>query len=140
MDDTASGLREANEHFYQVLESLDLAAMQELWLRADWVRCIHPGWEGLSGWTAVAYSWEQIFANTRWLRVTPTGVETAVVEPIGIVSCSENISSKQNEDVGLAVAQATNVFLRTPAGWRMIVHHASPATVLVTEPFSGMLQ
>jgi hypothetical protein len=22
---------------------------------------------------------------------------------------------------------ATNVYLRTPAGWRMIVHHASPA-------------
>jgi hypothetical protein len=62
------------------------------------------------------------------------------VEPIGIVSCSGNISSKQNDDVGLAVAQATNVFLRTPAGWRMIVHHASPSTVHVTAPFSGMLQ
>jgi hypothetical protein len=22
---------------------------------------------------------------------------------------------------------ATNVYVRTPAGWRMIVHHASPA-------------
>ena len=26
------------------------------------------------GWEAVRQSWEQIFANTRWLRVTPTTV------------------------------------------------------------------
>jgi len=26
-----------------------------------------------------------------------------------------------------AAVVATNVYLRTPAGWRMLVHHASPA-------------
>ena len=29
---------------------------------------------------------------------------------------------------------ATNVYLRTAAGWRMIVHHASPAPGPATEP------
>ncbi len=29
---------------------------------------------------------------------------------------------------------ATNVYLRTPAGWRMVAHHASPAPA---EPAAG---
>jgi hypothetical protein len=40
----------------------------------------------------------------------------------------------------VAVAQATNLFLRTSQGWRMIHHHASPAPVHVTQPFSGTVQ
>jgi hypothetical protein len=32
-------------------------------------------------------------------------------------------------------AICTNVFLRTPSGWRMVMHHASPAPVSAsTEP------
>ena len=40
----------------------------------------------------------------------------------------------------MAVAQATNLFRLTPDGWRMFHHHASPAPVHVTQPFSGAVQ
>jgi hypothetical protein len=36
-------------------------------------------------------------------------------------------------------AIATNVFLRTPSGWRLAVHHASPAPAIVSSPPSGPL-
>jgi hypothetical protein len=42
--------------------------------------------------------------------------------------------------VGVAVAQATNLFIRTGEGWRMFHHHSSPAPVHVTQPFSGTVQ
>jgi ketosteroid isomerase-like protein len=56
------------------------------------------------------------------------------------VACSENITTADGEELGVAVAQATNVFCRTPEGWRMVVHHASPAPMLVTHSFSGTVQ
>jgi ketosteroid isomerase-like protein len=133
-------LGEANDHFYRALESLDLAAMERIWLHDDAVRCIHPGSEALVGWPSVRKAWEQIFASTRWMRVQPTDVRLQVIGEVGIVACAENITATQDGDVGVAVAQATNLFRYTGDGWRMIVHHASPAPVTVTQPFSGTVQ
>ena len=133
-------LRAANERFYRALEELDLAEMDQLWLHEPWVRCIHPGWDVLVGWERVRESLEQIFAGTGWMRVTPTECNVHVFGDVGMVACAENITASRDSDVGVAVAQATNLFRRTPEGWRMIHHHASPAPVHVTQPFSGTIQ
>jgi len=133
-------LRAANERFYRALEELDLAEMDRLWLHEPWVRCVHPGWDVLVGWERVRESLEQIFAGTGWMRVTPTECDIHVFGDVGMVACAENITASRDSDVGVAVAQATNLFRRTPEGWRMIHHHASPAPVHVTQPFSGTIQ
>jgi ketosteroid isomerase-like protein len=133
-------LRDTNARFYRAVEQLDLPAMERLWAQEGWVRCVHPGWDILVGWEAVRKSWEQIFASTRWLRVTPTAVEAAVAGDMGLVVCSENITATTEGDVGVAVAQATNVFRWTGGEWRMIHHHASAAPVRVTQPFNGTRQ
>jgi len=138
--EAAHDLGEANERFYRALESLDLAAMERVWMQSQDVRCIHPGSEALVGWTDVRRAWEQIFENTRWIRVQPTDVRLQVIGEVGLVACAENITATQDDDVGVVVAQATNVFRRTVDGWRMILHHASPAPVTVTQPFSGTVQ
>ena len=129
-----------NERFYKALEELDLEQMQRLWLHEPWVRCIHPGWDVLVGWEHVRESLEQIFASTGWMRVTPTECNIHVFGEVGMVACAENITASRDSDVGVAVAQATNLFRRTPEGWRMFHHHASPAPVRVTQPFSGTIQ
>jgi len=133
-------LRAVNERFYKALEELDLEQMQRLWLHEPWVRCIHPGWDVLVGWEQVRESLEQIFASTGWMRVTPTECNIHVFGEVGMVACAENITASRDSDVGVAVAQATNLFRRTPEGWRMFHHHASPAPVRVTQPFSGTIQ
>jgi ketosteroid isomerase-like protein len=133
-------LRAMNERFYRALEELDLEEMERLWLHEPWVRCIHPGWDVLVGWPRVRESLEQIFAGTGWMRVTPTDCDIHVFGDVGMVACAENITASRDSDVGVAVAQATNLFQRTPEGWRMFHHHASPAPVRVTQPFSGTIQ
>jgi len=140
MDEDSERLREANERFYRALESLDLGAMEQVWLHEGFVRCVHPGWDVVVGWDAIRLSFEQIFSGTRWIRVTPTALDLACFETIGIVACTENITSTREGDVGLAVAQATNVFRKAGGVWKMMLHHASPAPVLVTQPFSGTVQ
>jgi len=138
--DDSEALREANAAFYRAVEELDLAAMEKLWLHESWVRCIHPGWDLLVGWDLVRQSWEQIFSGTRWIRVTPTSVDVRLLGEVGMVGCAENITATSDGDVGVAVAQATNLFLRTGEEWRLIHHHSSPAPVRVTQPFSGTVQ
>ena len=138
--DPREALREANGAFYRAVEELDLAAMERVWLQEAWVRCIHPGWDLLVGWEKVRESWEQIFTGTRWIRVIPTSIDIQVLGDVGLVSCAENITATSDGDVGVAVAQATNLFLRTEEGWRMFHHHSSPAPVHVTQAFSGTVQ
>ncbi len=135
-----AAVREANEAFYRALETLDLAAMDRLWAHEPWVRCIHPGSDVLVGWERVRASWAQIFENTRWIRVMPTEVSVRRFGDLAVAACAENITAAHEGDVGVAVAQATNLFVRAPDGWRMIHHHASPAPVNITQPFSGTVQ
>ena len=139
-EDVKDQVREANERFYRALEALDLPAMARLWLHAPWVRCIHPGWDVLVGWESVHESWRQVFASTPWIRVTATQVQVEVFGEVALVGCAENITTGRDGEVGVAVAQATNLFMRTVEGWRLIHHHASSAPVHVTQPFSGIVQ
>jgi ketosteroid isomerase-like protein len=133
-------IRRLNERFYHALESLDIEAMKEVWAHEGEVACVHPGWDIVVGWDAVRSSFEQIFANTTWMRVTATATRIDIIGDVALVSCAENITGKSGDDVNLAVAQATNIFRRTATGFKMIRHHASPAPVEVTHPFSGIVQ
>ena len=52
---------------------------------------------------------------------------------IAVHSVHENFSRRRRAR-GRRADVATNVYLRTAAGWRMIVHHASPAPAQAAEP------
>jgi hypothetical protein len=140
MTEDESAVRVANDAFYAALSDLDVEQMGRLWHHADWVRCIHPGGDLIEGWAAVEVSWAGIFRQASWLQVVPTGVEVTIAGDLAVVVCHENITQKQESHVRVSLAVCTNIFSRTPAGWRMVHHHASPAPVTVTQPFSGTVQ
>jgi uncharacterized protein (TIGR02246 family) len=133
-------VRTANESFYAALEGLDLEGMSVVWQHDDDVHCIHPGGDLLQGWPAIRASWERIFAGGGWMRVTPTRVEIRCGGDLAVVVCYENITRTLEGDVRVSVAVGTNIYKKTASGWRMIHHHASPAPVNVTQPFSGTVQ
>jgi ketosteroid isomerase-like protein len=112
--------------FYQAFEARDIDAMMATWAEDEEIICVHPGGTRLVGYDAVRQGWEQLFAGDTKLSFRLEQI--VVVETVGLAmqSAIELIMvSKDNAPRGSAVC--TNVFLRTPYGWRMVMHHASPA-------------
>ena len=124
--------------FYQAFEAKDIDAMMATWAEDEDIICVHPGGPRMIGYDAVRVGWEQVFAGDG--RLSFRVEEIVVVETVGMAlqSAVEHVSVG-NDPKQRGAAIATNVFLRTPSGWRLAVHHASPAPAIVAVPPSGPL-
>ena len=130
-------LVEMNEDFYAAFESGDLDTMEALWANEDLagsVTCVHPGWPALRGRDEVMRSWAMIMANTTYIQFVLTDVEVEVGADFAVLTCVENILTAADEDdedddssqFAGAKGVATNIFRRTPGGWRLWIRHGSP--------------
>ena len=118
--------QDAENAFYEALERGDLEGMMAVWSEDEDIVCVHPGGPRLSGQDQVRESWAKIFAGGAGPRVTITHQVAVSGMMIAVHSVHENFIVP-NDPRGQIPVIATNVYLRTAAGWRMIVHHASPA-------------
>ena len=116
----------ANEQFYHAFESLDIAAMDQIWAHQEYVTCIHPGWSIRVGWPAVRDSWVIIFNNTFSMEFHLTELQVQVAEDIAWVICTENITSRVEENAQKSRVIATNLYERIEGSWKIIHHHGSP--------------
>jgi len=118
--------QDAEAAFYEALERADLELMMAVWAEDEDILCVHPGGARLTGQDQVRNSWRQILAGGARARVHLTQ-QVAISGPmVAVHSVHENFSVPGDKRPLQAVV-ATNVYLRTAAGWRMIVHHGSPA-------------
>jgi ketosteroid isomerase-like protein len=115
-----------NQDFYRAFESLDIAHMDRVWSHQEYVTCIHPGWTLRVGWPTVRDSWVLIFNNTFSMKFDLTEIQIQVAGDLGWVICTENIRSRQGEDVRESHVLATNLYERVGDRWLMIHHHGSP--------------
>ncbi|MFJ4470215.1 nuclear transport factor 2 family protein [Streptomyces sp. NPDC089424] len=139
----------ANTAFYETLERGDFEELSTLWLTpsdlgvdetyhdpadSGVISCVHPGWPVLTGRGEVLRSYALIMANTEYIQFFLTDVHVSVTGDTALVNCTENILSggpapEDGDGPGPLVGQlvvATNVFRRTPDGWKLWSHHASP--------------
>ncbi|MEO8976029.1 MAG: nuclear transport factor 2 family protein [Casimicrobiaceae bacterium] len=123
--------------FYQAFEARDIDAMMSTWADDEEILCIHPGGPRLVGYDAVRSAWEQLFAADASLKFRVDGMLTLETVGLAMQSVIEEIREGDGTPRGIAVA--TNVFMRTPSGWRMVCHHASPAPPLTESLPSGPL-
>jgi ketosteroid isomerase-like protein len=111
------------------VETADLDLMGALWLEDDEVVCVHPGWPALHGRSPVMRSWAVVMAGAAYVQFFLTDISVSVDGDTAVVSCGESVLTG-GEDVAegfvSARAVATTVLRRTPAGWRVRLHHASP--------------
>jgi ketosteroid isomerase-like protein len=128
--DDRRAVEAVNTTFYEAFERADLDTMQDLWLDDADTLCVHPGALPVRGTPAINRSWALIMANTPYIQFFLTDVEVSVWEGVASVTCTENVLTGDEhtgpDAFGGAKAVATNVFVRTPAGWRLWIHHASP--------------
>ena len=118
--------QDAENAFYEALERGDLEGMMAVWSEDEDIVCVHPTGPRLSGQDQVRESWAKIFAGGSGPRVHITQQVAVSGMMIAVHSLHENFTV-EGEARAHAPVVATNVYLRTAAGWRMIVHHASPA-------------
>ncbi|RYU14522.1 nuclear transport factor 2 family protein [Nocardioides iriomotensis] len=132
MADTAErvAVERVNAAFYEAFENADLDLMRDLWLDHEESLCVHPGALPVRGTPAINRSWALIMANTPYIQFFLTDVEVSVRDEVASVTCTENVLTADDragpDGFGGARAVATNVFVRTPDGWRLWIHHASP--------------
>lgn len=120
---------EAEDAFYSAFSRCDLNAMMQVWLAAEHIECIHPGMTRLQGIDAIRFSWEQIFADGQMPQIHIVRHHCTQAGNLAIHSVSEQIQTEDANTPLTAEVIATNIYELTPEGWRMILHHASPARV-----------
>src|SRR5262249_52904500 len=112
--------------FYEALERSDLDGMMQVWSEDEEIVCVHPAGQRLAGQAQVRDAWRQMFVGGPGMRVQTSQQVAATGMMVAVHSVLETITVAGEKRPRPPVI-ATNVYLRTPAGWRMVVHHASPA-------------
>jgi ketosteroid isomerase-like protein len=112
--------------FYEALQQGDLARLMAVWSDDEEVVCVHPGGPRIVGHGAVRASFEAIFANGT-IPVRVEGVRRVQTAGTAVHNVFERIDVQTPEGPQTAWVVATNVYLKTAQGWRMVTHHASAA-------------
>lgn len=124
--------------FYHAFEAKDVDAMMATWAEDEEIVCVHPGGTRMVGYDAVRTGWEQIFAGDN--RLSFRLEQIVIIETVGLAmqSAIEHVTlGSDGSPRGAAIC--TNIFMRTPFGWRMVMHHASPAPAALSPEPTGPL-
>lgn len=127
-DTTLQGLlfesaADAQRAFYDAFQQRNIEDMMLVWDNSEDIICVHPGGPKLCGTKAVRDSWEQIFSQEMDWNFRLSNGQCMEGELLSVHQVEENIYEQERLQ-GRVIA--TNVFLNTPRGWRMFIHHASP--------------
>ena len=117
---------EIETRFYEALQQADLAALMALWADDEEIVCVHPGGDRVVGMQAIRASFEAIFANGA-VPVRPEQVRRVEALSCAVHHLAERIDVQTEDGPRTAWALATNVYVKTAFGWRLVAHHASPA-------------
>ncbi len=110
--------------YYDALARADLDALMALWAEDEEIVCIHPGAQRLVGHAEIRAVWEDILSSGG-LHIRPRQLHATQNMMTSVHSIIEEIDHG-NEQPDVHVI-ATNVYLKTAMGWRMVMHHASVA-------------
>lgn len=115
---------EDTEHaYYDAIGRADIEALMALWADEDNIVCIHPGAPRLVGRASIRASYESIFERGG-VHIRPMQIHANAGEQTAVRNLIEEVqrSGTQRADIHIL---ATNVYVKTENGWRLVTHHAS---------------
>jgi ketosteroid isomerase-like protein len=116
---------ETETSFYDAMQAGDLDRMMQVWADEEDIACVHPGGPRMVGTVAVRAGFEAVFASGP-VHVSIEHVRRMESAVCAVHHVTERVTASGPDGPRTAFVMATNVFLRTPQGWRMVAHHASP--------------
>lgn len=122
---------DTEQAFYDALQQADIDRLMACWADEDDIVCVHPGGPRLVGTAAVRAAFDAMFANGS-VQAHPEKVRRLDADHCSVHSVVERVDMMGNDGLQHAWVVATNVYVKTAQGWRMIAHHASPGSR--TEP------
>ncbi|HMO45037.1 MAG TPA: nuclear transport factor 2 family protein [Rubrivivax sp.] len=111
--------------FYEALQQADLDKLMAVWSDDDEIACVHPGGPRVIGHAQIRAGFAAIFANG------PIPLQPQHVRRLHTLGCAvhhlfERVLIADAQGSRDAWVLATNVYVKTALGWRMVAHHASP--------------
>ena len=114
----------AEEAFYDAMQRGDLAAMMALWADDEDVVCAHPNGARLVGIAAIRESFAAIFSDGG-VDVRPADVRIHQSATVASHNLVEKVLVSGPGGTRIVECVATNVYVKTAAGWRIVLHHAA---------------
>ena len=123
---------EVETAFYEALHNADLEQLMACWADEDEIVCVHPGGPRLVGAAAIRQAFEQMF-SVGAIHATPERLRRIEALGAAVHNVLERVDQQTAEGMRRAWVVATNVYLKTAHGWRLVAHHASPGRSEVAE-------
>ena len=140
MDNKLEEIKKINERFYEAISTANLSLMEDLWVKTDEAKCVHPGWPIIFGWEKIRESWRTIFSSGGLADIEVSKVYIDVNGSSAWLNCNERISYVIDDQVIITMAQTTNIFELKDQQWLMVLHHASPMPIPQSEVSTETIQ
>ena len=118
---------EIEQQFYEALQRGDIDRLMSVWADDEEISCVHPGGPRVVGAGAIRSAFEAIFANGA-VNAQPEKVRRLQTHACSVHSVLEHIHMMSADGPRSAWVVATNVYVQTAQGWRLVSHHASPGS------------
>jgi ketosteroid isomerase-like protein len=118
---------EIEAQFYEALQQADIDKLMACWADEDEIVCLHPNGPRLVGNAMIRSAFQTIFAQGH-VAVYPERIHKVESLTSAMHNVVERLVLITPEGQHDTFVIATNVYQRTPQGWRMVAHHASPGS------------
>jgi len=119
---------DTEQQFYEALQHGDLERLMDVWADEEEIAVIHPGGPRIVGPGAIRAAFAALFEQGRSVNATPETVRRLRAGDTAIHHVLERVLVPGPQGARHAWVIATNVYLNTSRGWRLVLHHASPGS------------
>jgi ketosteroid isomerase-like protein len=116
---------DTEQQFYEALQTGDFARLMAVWSDDEAVVCVHPGGPRNVGLDDVRSSFEKVLSRGP-IDIHPEKIHRLAHQDTAIHSVLERVPVTTDKGPATAWMWATNVYVKTAQGWKMVLHHSSP--------------